>query len=60
MIPYNLKIMVNKTKEEYWFTKAHPYEPKGQFNINLFVTDYVENLKLFCKIYGNQPIIPIV
>ena len=51
--------MVNKTKEEYWFTKANPYEPRGQFNINLFVTDYVENLKLFCKIYGNQPVIQI-
>ena len=59
-IPYHLKLMVNKNKEEFWYTKANPYLPKGKVEINLFVADHIENLKLFCKMYGNQPVIPVI
>jgi len=52
--------MVNKNKEEIWYTKANPYLPKGRISINLLVVDHIENAKLFCKLYGNQPAPPIV
>lgn len=53
MIPSTVKVMVSKGKEEFYYTKEHPYKQWGDDTFSDYVFPHIENPKLYFRLYPN-------